>query len=29
VLGFEHDRRDQPTIHLWNYASNPLGAIDG
>jgi probable phosphoglycerate mutase len=25
VLGFEHDRRDQPVIRLWNY----VGAFDG
>jgi probable phosphoglycerate mutase len=23
VLGFEHDRRDQPIIRLWNYISEP------
>ena len=23
VLGFEHDRRDQPIIRLWNYVSEP------
>ena len=23
VLGFEHDRRDQPVIRLWNYVSEP------
>jgi probable phosphoglycerate mutase len=23
VLGFEHDRRDQPVIRLWNYISEP------
>jgi probable phosphoglycerate mutase len=23
VLGFEHDRRDQPILNLWNYVSEP------
>ena len=23
VLGFEHDRRDQPILRLWNYVSEP------
>ena len=23
VLGFEHDRRDQPVIRLWNYVNEP------
>jgi probable phosphoglycerate mutase len=23
VLGFEHERRDQPVIRLWNYVSEP------
>jgi probable phosphoglycerate mutase len=23
VLGFEHDRRDQPVLRLWNYVSEP------
>jgi probable phosphoglycerate mutase len=23
VLGFEHDRRDQPILNLWNYVSAP------
>ena len=23
VLGFEHDRRDQPILNLWNYISTP------
>jgi probable phosphoglycerate mutase len=23
VLGFEHDRRDEPVIRLWNYVSEP------
>ena len=23
VLGFEHGRRDQPIIHLWNYVRQP------
>jgi probable phosphoglycerate mutase len=23
VLGFEHDRRDQPILNLWNYVSPP------
>jgi probable phosphoglycerate mutase len=23
VLGFEHDRRDEPIIRLWNYVSEP------
>jgi hypothetical protein len=23
VLGFEHDRRDQPVIRPWNYISEP------
>jgi hypothetical protein len=23
VLGFEHGRRDQPVIRLWNYVSEP------
>src|SRR5262249_37295435 len=25
VLGFEHDRRDQPVIRLWNCVSEPRG----
>ena len=23
VLGFEHDRRDEPVLRLWNYVSEP------
>jgi len=23
VLGFEHDRRDQPVLRLWNFVSLP------
>jgi hypothetical protein len=25
VLGFEHDRRDEPVIRLWNYVTEPVG----
>jgi probable phosphoglycerate mutase len=23
VLGFEHNRRDQPVLRLWNFVSQP------
>ena len=25
VLGFEHDSRAEPVLHLWNYVSQPMG----